>query len=31
LNEEIEEGGHPMCALCQIRVPCETGIPSVKI
>jgi epoxyqueuosine reductase len=29
LNEVIEEGGHPMCALCQIRVPCETGIPSV--
>jgi epoxyqueuosine reductase len=27
LNGETEPGGHPMCALCQIRVPCETGIP----
>jgi epoxyqueuosine reductase QueG len=27
LNGEPQPGTHPMCALCQIRVPCEARIP----
>jgi epoxyqueuosine reductase QueG len=27
LYGENKPGEHPMCALCQIRVPCEAGIP----
>ena len=30
LEGELKPGDHPMCALCQIRVPCESGIPSGK-
>jgi len=30
LHGEPEKEGHPMCALCQIRVPCEAGIPPEK-
>ncbi len=31
LHGEPRPGSHPMCALCQIRVPCETGIPAEKL
>ena len=27
LYGESRPGEHPMCALCQIRVPCEVGVP----
>jgi epoxyqueuosine reductase len=27
LYGESKPGSHPMCALCQIRLPCEAGIP----
>jgi epoxyqueuosine reductase QueG len=27
LHGEPKPGSHPMCALCQIRLPCEAGIP----
>jgi len=27
LHGEPRPGSHPMCALCQIRVPCEAGVP----
>ncbi|OGO01057.1 MAG: hypothetical protein A2Y90_03460 [Chloroflexi bacterium RBG_13_52_12] len=30
LEGELKPGEHPMCAVCQIRVPCEAGIPSGK-
>lgn len=30
LEGELKPGDHPMCALCQIRVPCEAGIPYGK-
>ncbi|MBN1161013.1 MAG: hypothetical protein JXA17_03585 [Dehalococcoidales bacterium] len=30
LEGELKPPDHPMCALCQIRVPCEACIPTVK-
>jgi epoxyqueuosine reductase len=27
LGREPEGGGHPVCSLCQTKVPCENGIP----
>jgi epoxyqueuosine reductase len=30
LHGETGKDSHPMCALCQIRVPCEVGIPPEK-
>ena len=27
INGDTGKDAHPMCALCQIRVPCEAGIP----
>jgi len=27
IGREIKEGEHPVCSLCQTKVPCENGIP----
>jgi epoxyqueuosine reductase QueG len=31
INRDTGKDAHPMCALCQIKVPCEAGIPRDKI
>jgi epoxyqueuosine reductase len=31
LHGESKPDSHPMCALCQIRLPCEAGIPIEKL